>query len=149
VYECFHYLNRDRRNESLVDISGIQLDENLIIMERMEYLQHDTQTSVYARSNLISTYKTLMKIDTYGGLLTGVFHIHPGKGPESIRPSVTDINDQMRREKVGMKAIGAIFSRDGFFRFFSKELGINIEIVGKGVKKHDRHLYQLENTCNL
>ena len=149
LYECFHYLNQDRHNESLVDISGILFDETCVVMERMECIEHDKQNSVYARSNLISTYRTLMKIDSYGGLLTGVFHIHPGKGPESIHPSFTDVNDQVRREKIGMKAIGAIFSRDGYFRFFSKSLGFNIKIVGKGVKKHDRYLYQFENSCNL
>lgn len=149
LFECFKYLNQDRLNESLVDISGMRLDETCVIMERMELLDHDTRNSVYARSNLISTYRTLIKIDSYGGLLTGVFHIHPGKGPSSIFPSTTDINDQARREQIGMKAIGAIFSRDGYFRFFSKDIGFNIDVIGKGIKRHGRYLYQLEDTCNL
>lgn len=149
LYECFHYLNQDKCNESLVDVSGIRFNEAYVMMERMECVEHDTRNSVYARSNLMSTYRTLMRIDSYGGLLAGVFHIHPGKGPGSIDPSATDINDQARREKMGMKAIGAIFSRDGYFRFFSKDLGFNVEVVGKGVKRHGRYLYQFEDTCNL
>jgi len=142
--ESFHYLNKDKHNESLVDVSGIKL-ENIIFAERLEAIEHDSQNPGYAKSNLNSTFRTLMKIDKFGGLLAGVFHIHPGIGPEANLPSGIDFHDQNRREQVGMKAIGGIFSRDGYVRFFSKNLKFSIKIIGKGVIQHGRYLYQLKD----
>jgi len=148
LVESYRYLSKDRQNESLVDISGIKLD-SMIFAERLEALEHDRRNPVYAKSNLSSAFKTLMKIDKYGGLLAAVFHIHPGTGSEAIRPSSIDLHDQNRREKVGMKAIGAIFSRDGYVRFFSNDLKFSVKIIGKGVIQHGRYLYQLKGTQDI
>lgn len=148
LYECFHYLNRDECRESLVDISGIA-HNGFFTMDRMELIEHERRSAIYARSDLRSTMKVLMKIDSYGGLLTGIFHIHPGRGPEAICPSCIDLNDQKRREYGGMKAIGAIFSRDAYVRFFSDKTKFNVSVIGKGVIQHDGYLYQLEDTRNL
>jgi hypothetical protein len=146
--EAFRFLNEDRQNESLVDVSGIKLD-NMIFVERLESLEHDRKNSVYAKSNLNSTFRALMKIEKFGGLLAGVFHIHPGSGPGANLPSSIDLHDQNRREKVGMKAIGGIFSRDGYIRFFSKNLKFSIRIIGKGIIQHEQHLYQLKEAKDI
>ena len=146
--ECFCFLNKDRQNESLVDISGIKMD-NIIFVERLEALEHDRRNAVYAKSNLNSTFRTLMKIDKFGGLLTAVFHIHPGNGPGANLPSSIDLHDQNRREQVGMKAIGGIFSRDGYIRFFSKSLKFSVRIIGKGVIQHGQYLYQLKDAQDI
>lgn len=148
LYECFEYLNRDRHNESLIDISGVKFNDHYS-MEQKDVLKHEKQSSVYARSNLQSTFQTLMKIDSYGGLLTGVFHIHPGMGPDSVHPSAVDINDQRRRENIGMKAIGAIFSRDGYIQFFADRIQFSVNITGKGIIDHGNNLYRLERHSSL
>ena len=141
--DCFRYLNRDSRNESIVDISGISYGD-ILMMERMEEVEHESASAVHARTDLQSTFRTLMTIDAYGGLLAGVFHIHPGRGADSTRPSGTDFVDQARRESAGMKAIGGIFSRDGYVRFFSHNMPFEVQVIGKGVREHGEHTFKIE-----
>jgi hypothetical protein len=141
--DCFWHLNRDSQNESIVDISGISYG-HILMMERMEEIDHESASAVHARTDLQSTFRTLMTIDAYGGLLAGVFHIHPGRGADSTRPSGTDIVDQARRERAGMKAIGGIFSRDGYVRFFSHNMPFEVQVIGKGVREHGGHIFKIE-----
>ena len=146
--DCYRYLNRDHRNESIVDISGIRYG-NIFLMERMECVAHESTSPVHARSDLQSTFRTLMIIDAYGGVLAGVFHIHPGRGPGATQPSSTDFVDQARREKGGMNAIGGVFSRDGFIRFFTHRMPFDVQVVGKGVKEHGEHLLEIEGPSDV
>jgi proteasome lid subunit RPN8/RPN11 len=143
--DCFRHLNRDYRNESIVDISGIR-HGGIFVMERMEDVEHESSSAVHARTDLQSTFRMLMTIDAYGGLLAGVFHIHPGKGVGSTEPSGADLVDQARRERAGMNAIGGIFSRDGFIRFFSCNMPFQVQVIGKGVKEYGEHILKIERT---
>ena len=40
-------------------------------------------------------------------------------------------------------ALGAIFSRDGYVRFFRLDRSFEIEIYGEGVEKHEDNVYRL------
>lgn len=141
--DCFRHLNRDLHKESIVDISGIRFGE-VIVMERMEVMEHESASAVHARTMLLPTFRTMMTIDAYGGLLAGVFHVHPGVGADATMPSPADLADQARRERAGMKSIGGIFSRDGFIRFFSCDMPFRVQVIGKGVSEHGKHIFEIE-----
>ena len=149
ITDCFYMLDTDSINESIIDISGFQINKVTIFMERIEKIDIDYKNPFYAKSDLISTYKTLMKIEHFGGILAGVFHIHPGNGPNSITPSLTDVNDQAKRENVGYLSIGCIFSRDGWLRFFSKNIKFSINLYGNGVLKYENDLFKITRACDL
>ena len=85
----------------------------------------------------------------YGYLLTGCFHSHPGSGKGSVSPSSTDIKNQKKLENTGYKCISAIFSRDGFIRFFTVNNPFEVKVVGKGVECVAENVYRLTEVEEL
>jgi len=69
--------------------------------------------------------------------LHAVFHSHRFDGPPS--PSDTDIRLQGILEEGGYPAIQAVFSEDGYVRFFANQRLFGIEIHGSGVEPVDGH----------
>lgn len=132
--ECFEYLTSSP-DEAIHLVSGMKLDEENYILDRLEKVQYQA-TVVGAKADVRSLFQKLAKMDsTYGHSLLAVFHSHPCKGVGGTCPSGIDKNLQDNLEKCGYKAIQAIFSRDGFIRFFSNALAFEIEIFGKGVER--------------
>ena len=143
LYDLFSCLNTDPDVENIVDVSGT-CHGSIITMERIELIEMAQQEVAYAKSDLRSTFTALMEMDTYGSILTGVFHIHPGEGQNSAIPSKIDILDQRKREQAGYLALGGIFSRDGHILFFSDKMPFSVVVKGKGIKQIKNNLFRLE-----
>jgi hypothetical protein len=86
----------------------------------------------------------LIEIDErFGHFLHGLFHSHRGTGIKTSRPSSIDLNTQSRYEEGGYQMIGAVFTDDGFVRFFSHQLPFEIHVYGKGVERHGDTIFRL------
>ena len=134
LHECFKYLVSSS-DEVMHLVSGVKLDENLYTLDRMAKIQFEANIGS-AKANIKDLFSKLNEMDDkYGHPLLAVFHSHPGIGKSGTFPSGIDRNLQTSLEKNGYKTIQAIFSRDGFIRFFSNELPFKIELFGKGIQK--------------
>ncbi len=132
--ECFEFLV-STREEVIHLVSGTELEKNLFILDRLEKIKYQA-SMVGAKADVKDLFKKLIELDEkYGHLLLAVFHSHPFGGIAGICPSGVDYNLQRNLETAGYKTIQAIFSRDGYIRFFSNKLSFEIEVYGKGVEK--------------
>ena len=139
--DSYNLLNIDKRIESLHFLTGPRLG-NVSVLDRIVDFEKETQTSVFAKGKSDSVSKVLIELARYEHKLHGCFHIHPGNGAAATLPSATDLKLQQNFDKGGYKVVHAIFSRDGYIRFYSS-LDFEIQIYGKGVEvKNDGELYR-------
>lgn len=132
--ECFEYLTSSP-DEVLHLVSGVELEKNFFLLDRLEKVSFQASFAG-AKADIKDLFKKLIEMDEkYGHLLLGVFHSHPFSGVAGTSPSAIDRNLQENLEKASYKTIQAIFSRDGYIRFFSNNLVFEIEIYGKGIEK--------------
>lgn len=140
LMDSFALLNKDEV-ESLHFVTGPEVGETKV-MDKIVDLKLEKQSMVYAKADTEAIRETLIYLTDYGYKLWACIHIHPGSGAGSTYPSGTDKTLDRLLLKGGYDCIGAIFSRDGFVRFFSsKEFEVNI--YGNGVEKIDEKLYRL------
>ena len=92
-----------------------------------------------------SVFKAMMRLQAAGQPLTAWFHSHPGSGPAASHPSTTDRRQQRNLERLGYHSVGAIFTRDGYVRFFADQMKFEVEIQGNGVVHVDpeNHVFQI------
>lgn len=140
LHQCFEYLNR-QEEESLHLVTGPESGK-LNILSVIIPLTLKIQTIVEAKADPEELRVTLLRMDRRKYHLLGYFHIHPGIGADATYPSDVDIKLQDRLERGGHKAIGAIFSRDGFFRFHAPQIP-KIELFGEGVERTNETLCHL------
>ncbi len=145
--ECHEHL-MSRKTEGLHSVSGIRYN-GLYTLDRLEPLDLDESSPTYAKSNLCSTMKVLTNMHRHGELLTGMFHSHPWVGRSAVQPSSTDINNQKKHEDAGYRNVSAVFSRDGWVRFFTAGIPFRIKIEGKGIERVTENLFRLTETEDL
>lgn len=136
--ECFDYLTSSP-DEVIHLVSGMELEKNLFILDRLEKIKYQA-SMVGAKADVKDLFKKLIEMDEgYSHALLSVFHSHPFGGVAGTCPSGIDRNLQGNLEKSGYRSIQAIFSRDGYVRFFSNKLSFEIEVYGRGVEKISEH----------
>jgi len=141
LYKCFHFLNQGA-DENINYVTGLQIGA-VLTLDRLVSFELAESSQVYVRGDLGSSTDCLIQMEELGHKLHGWFHIHPGIGPDSTHPSQIDVNHQRKLEQGGYPAIGGIFSRDGFVRFFSLKRIFEISIYGKEVEKINDRVYHL------
>ena len=141
LYECFEKLTMDER-ENLVFITGAEV-AGVFVLDQMAEFEHETRTVTSVVANPRATHRLLIKLEEFGHRLLGHFHSHPGEGPDSTHPSGIDQQFQQRLESGGHFAVAAIFSRDGYVRFFRLDEEFELQIHGTGVERHDNNVYRL------
>jgi proteasome lid subunit RPN8/RPN11 len=139
---CYKQLNTSE-DEDVFYVTGFNQGSTLSLDEIVRFdLERKSPTG--AAGDHDSSHKALLELAEYGLCLNSWFHIHPGNGPAAIHPSGIDINYQTGLESGKYPAIGAIFSRDGYIRFFSVEKAYTITIFGKGVETiEENKLYRI------
>lgn len=134
LQECFSYL-MESEDEVMHLVSGIRLSKRCYTLDRIEKVQF-AASAVSAKADTRGLFVKLNEIDEkFGHTLLAVFHSHISKEASGTTPSGIDRKLQTVLEKSGYKAIQAVFSRDGFVRFFSNSLPFEIELFGKGMQK--------------
>lgn len=141
LYDAFKRLNRGPE-EHLFFVSGLNAGGMLTLDHICEF-KVESASRCHARGDIGSTHQSLINLDNRGYRLHALFHKHPGTGAGATFPSSTDMCTQERMERGGYPAIGAIFSEDGYIRFFSAKRQFTINIHGKGVD------YVQDNTYHL
>jgi len=130
------------QNETIIYASGYRYGhfrtvENLVPLplERSEY--------AYAKGDPAATGEALIEMEKFGASLTAHLHMHPMRGTHGNIPSGVDHAQQDRLESGGHQAVGIIFTRDGYVRFYGRQLEYDVTITGKGVERVDSNLYRL------
>ena len=141
LHECFKALTADR-DEQFFFITGAIVNGTNVLDQRLEFI-HTKRSIVSVVGNHTDTHRLLIKLEQFGHRLLGHFHSHPGNGLEATRPSGTDTGFQKRLEDAGYSTVAAIFSRDGYFRFFRLDDDLEIEIYGSGVEQHGKNNFRL------
>ena len=142
--ECHQHL-MSRNTEVLHSVSGVR-HNGLYTLDRLEHMELDRSSPTYAKSDLRSTIKVLTNLHQHGELLTGIFHSHPWHGRSAVNPSSTDIKNQKKHEDAGYRNVSAVFSRDGWVRFFTAGIPFEIRVEGKGVERVTENLFRLTET---
>lgn len=141
LHECFKELTADR-DEQFFFLTGTIVKGVHVLDQRLVF-QHAKRSMVGVVGNHGDTHRLLIKLEQFGHRLLAHFHSHPGNGPEATRPSGTDTGFQKRLEDAGYPAVAAIFSRDGYVRFFRLDNDLEVEIYGEGVEQHDKNSFRL------
>ncbi len=141
--QCFRELTADQ-NEQLFFITGSELDGQYVLSQKLEFL-HEKRTALAVVGNMNSTHRLLIKLEQFGHRLLAHFHSHPGNGAGATNPSGTDQNFQKRLETAGYPTVAAIFSRDGYIRFFRLDENLEVKIHGSGVEQVGKHTFRLTN----
>jgi hypothetical protein len=144
--ECFGLLVRERAKkniEVLYYVTGIDIG-GVLVLDKILAPDLSTQSGSYVSAEQSSSNQIFMELEDYGHGLHGWLHNHIGTGAFATSPSEIDLTTQERLEGGGYRAIGGIFSEDGFLRFFSKNSEFNVVVFGKGVKRIDDYLFKIE-----
>jgi hypothetical protein len=139
--ECHAQLTADAR-EQFFFITGAEVDGVAVLDQKVEFA-HDRRTAVGVVGNPNATHRVLIRLEQFRHRLLGHFHSHPGEGAAATRPSCTDEAFQRRLESAGYPTVAAIFSRDGFVRFFRLTGEFELDIHGEGVEDLGTHTYRL------
>jgi proteasome lid subunit RPN8/RPN11 len=143
LHQCFQKLTADEK-EQFVFITGSEVGGVLVLDQAMD-LVHERRTVMGVEAEPKSTHRLLIKLEQFGHRLLAHFHSHPGRGPEATHPSGIDRGFQQRLETAGHVAVAAIFSRDGYIRFFRLDHNFSLKIHGAGVEECEPNVYRLTN----
>lgn len=143
VEEVYDYVT-ELEEETICFVAGQKLGGGSYTLEKLLKLDHEIQTRARAKGEIRSTSRALSEIDTHGSSFSAHFHSHPFRGREGTKPSGKDLSFQESLENGGHVCIGGIFSRDGYLRFFSSERDFEVSVTGKGVKRLEGGLFQIE-----
>ena len=105
------------------------------------------KSRVGATPDPTSQLAALTELDQRGERLLAVLHSHPGRGAGATMPSSVDRATQDGLEKMGYPTIGAIFSRDGFVRFFSVNRRFRVAVSGAGVEPAGDRIFRLADVA--
>lgn len=141
--QCFKELNHDDK-EQFFFITGTEINDTYALGQPMSFL-HDSRSRLGVVGNVNDTHRVLIELGQFGHKLLGHFHIHPGIGAGATHPSGTDERFQHRLESAGYPSVAAIFSRDGFVRFFRMDKKFELKIHGKGIEQYGKDIFRLTN----
>jgi hypothetical protein len=139
--ECFKLLTADR-DEQFFFLTG-PIVEGAHILDQVLQFEHAKRNVIGVVAKQADTHRLLIRLEQFGHRLLAHFHSHPGNGLTATSPSSTDTGFQKRLEDAGYTTIAAIFSRDGYIRFFRLDNDLEIQIYGSGVERHEGNIFKL------
>jgi len=141
---AFKLLTTDS-SERMVLVTGPELNDGMFVLSRMIEPETSRRSACGVEPEFGDMIDTLSEMEEKDGTrLIACFHSHPGNGKAATGPSGIDIGTQKRLERGGYPTIGAIFSRDGWVRFYSVDRKFEVEITGKGGEERDEKIFKLE-----
>jgi hypothetical protein len=141
LHQCYCYLMR-YRSEAIHFVSGPETDGNFYLT-RLLPVRMSHRSWGRAVGDDAHTHQVLQELDKFGYRLTAYFHTHPGRGSEATHPSSIDQAMQRGLERNDYPTIGAIFSRDGYVRFFSCDRKFTVKVYGKKIMKESENVFKL------
>lgn len=142
--DSFHFVCGDGDKEVFHYVTGFPVD-GTFVLTRIVPVAFSHQSAGGVRVDDGSNIRALERLDEWGLPLVAHFHSHPGNGVSGTTPSGTDRRFVERLARGGHIALGAIFSRDGFVRFYAHEsVPFSIEIKGHQIGRVSDNVFQLE-----
>lgn len=145
LHECYRYLMQkkpgmDEEPEWMLAVTGLRIGPFLTLEHWLEF-KLSLQSQARAVADMTEFTHLMLKLDEFGQALHAIFHSHRFKGPP--RPSGIDLNLQETLEHASYPAIQAVFSQDGYVRFFAHDRPFEMLVYGREVQKNERFLYRL------
>jgi hypothetical protein len=144
LVKCHNFLmGQPQGYERLHLVTGVKVHGGTRTLDHLVRVALSKESEVGAVAEPLSLRRALLDMDEYGHSLHGLFHRHPGTGRSATRPSPIDLQTHERYER-RYPVVGAILVKDGWVRFFGHR-PFTISLYGKGVIKHEEHLFQIQN----
>lgn len=140
--DAFYALTKTR-DENLVYATGPDDGTRLCALTRLVTFNLAQRSVAQAVPEQSSQLAALSQLDKNEERLLATLHSHSGIGARSTMPSPTDRSTQQGLERNGYPAIGAIFSRDGYVRFYSVNRLFRVAVSGAGARQIDDYLFQI------
>lgn len=139
---CKSVLTMDEK-EYMVYMTGTEEDGRIYLTTLLHFETERSVAGVHGDPQ--SVLQAVLKMERAGHRLYGWFHSHPGSRA-ACSPSSIDTGMQRRLEGLTYPAIGAVFTRDGYLRFFSVDRKFQIQIHGEGVRDVEAgtNLYKID-----
>jgi proteasome lid subunit RPN8/RPN11 len=120
--------------EWMLAVTGVKQD-NLYTLERLIEVKLANQSALAAAFDMQDFARIAVTLYEQGLALHAIFHSHRFSGPP--QPSGVDWKLQDMLDQGGYPAIQAVFSEDGYVRFFARR-PFTVTIAGKGVECVDQ-----------
>lgn len=145
LHECYRYLvqkkpGTNEEPEWMLAVTGLRIGPFLTLEHWLEF-ELAEQSWAQAAADMKAFTQLMLELDEYGQALHALFHSHRLNGPP--RPSGIDMNLQETLEQASYPAIQAVFSQDGYVRFFARARPFEMLVYGQEIQKHGRFLYRL------
>ncbi len=142
TYLTQHLPGSSQEPEWMLAVSGLNHD-SVRTLEHLIGVRLASQSAAQASFDMQDFTRVAVCLYEHGQALHAIFHSHRFAGPP--HPSATDDRLQRILEEGGYPAIQAVFSEDGYVRFFARNRRFVIEVQGKGVKPvdGDKNLYRI------
>ncbi len=123
-------------------VTGLCIDGVRLLTE-MVPVCYSHQSAGGVALEVADFHRALRGLQRWGYSLHAVFHSHRFSG--RVSPSNIDLETQSRVLEPIYPAIQAVFSEDGYVRFFSVDRSFKLTVFGKGVERVGTHLYRLDS----
>jgi hypothetical protein len=144
--EAFRAVTKTR-DEHLVYATGPEDGKSVFALTRILSFDYETQSVCGASPDPRTQLKALMDLDRTEERLLATIHSHPGRGVNATHPSSVDLSTQENLQQLGYPAIGAIFSRDGYLRFYSVGRAFRVAVSGAGCDKIDEKVFRIRDVA--
>ena len=131
-------------DENLIYITGPEARDVVFALSRIVQFALAQRSPINAVPEPTSQLDALIKLDDAGQRLLATVHSHPGRGAAATHPSGVDLSTQRHLEQAGYPTIGAIFSRDGYVRFYTVARQFAVSISGNGVEQLEDCVFHLK-----
>lgn len=146
--EAFAYLtqrgphNGGGEPEWMLAVTGLRVGA-MRTLEHLVEIRMSSQSFSQAAFDMADFVRVAIQLYDQGMALHAIFHSHRFAGPPT--PSSTDDHLQETLEQGGYPAIQAVFSEDGYVRFFARQRAFQVQVFGKGVEAihGNKELYRI------
>lgn len=118
------------------EVDGVWVGTNIV---KFPYAE---RSPVGAAGDPRATHGAVIEAAESGHRILLIAHSHPGSGPNANFPSSTDLRTHRLWEQ-GTPLAGAIWSRDGYVRFFTAGRAVSVGVLGTHLEQVDGQLWKL------
>lgn len=140
LLDSFRYCTQTS-DEGLHFLIGFDTNSRSIV-SGMRTFPYASRSPGHATGDQRATHQITHETHEGGHRVLAIVHSHPGNGPDANHPSSRDYAGQVNIEPWSRLA-GAIWSRDGYLRFWSVELPFSVRIMGNHFEQMEDQLWRL------
>lgn len=127
--------------EWMLAVTGIKLPNGTRTLEHLMAIKLNRQNGVQAAFDMADFTRVAVMLHEHGQALHAILHSHRFAGPPG--PSGVDLALQRQLDGGGYPAIQAVFSEDGYVRFFAGAKPWQVQVHGSGVESCGPGLWRI------